>query len=66
MTANQLGLVAAPPLFGLILDITNTNYRPAWAVVGIVLLLTATRVMADRHRYPAAKDEAAGAVGLSS
>jgi predicted MFS family arabinose efflux permease len=50
MTANQLGLVAAPPLFGLIVDLAGTSYRPAWAVLGVVLLLTATRVLAGARR----------------
>lgn len=52
MTANQLGLVAAPPLFGLIVDLADTNYRPAWAALGIVLSLTALRVQAGHRRTP--------------
>lgn len=52
MTANQLGLVAAPPLFGLLLDLTDTNYRPAWAALGLVLLVAAVRVQAGRRRTP--------------
>jgi predicted MFS family arabinose efflux permease len=50
MTANQLGLVAAPPLFGLLLDITDSNYRPAWGAVGLVLLVGASRVRAGERR----------------
>ena len=50
MTANQLGLVAAPPLFGLLLDITDSNYRPAWGAVGLVLLAGASRVRAGERR----------------
>jgi sugar phosphate permease len=50
MTANQLGIAAAPPLFGLIVDLAGTDYRPAWAVVGGVLILTATRLVADLRR----------------
>jgi predicted MFS family arabinose efflux permease len=50
MTANQLGLVAAPPLFGLVLDIADADYRPAWVAVAVVLLLAAFRVMAGERR----------------
>ncbi len=50
MTANQLGLVAAPPLFGLLLDIADSNYRPAWAALGVVLLLGASRVRAGESQ----------------
>lgn len=50
MTANQLGLVAAPPLFGLLLDMADSNYRPAWGAVGLVLLAGASRVRAGEHR----------------
>jgi predicted MFS family arabinose efflux permease len=49
MTANQLGLVAAPPLFGLLLDITGSNYRPAWGAVGAVLVLGVFRVRAGER-----------------
>ena len=48
--ANQLGLVAAPPLFGLLLDIASSNYRPAWGAVGVVLLAGASRVRAGERR----------------
>ncbi len=56
MTANQLGLVAAPPLFGLLVDLADSNYRPAWAALGFALVLTASRVNAgDRHHPPGAE-----------
>jgi len=50
MTANQLGLVAAPPLFGLIVDLADTNYRPAWSALGLALLLAASRTYAGHRR----------------
>jgi predicted MFS family arabinose efflux permease len=38
MTANQLGIVAAPPLFGLVLDATS-SYPIAWTALGAALSL---------------------------
>lgn len=46
MTANQLGLIAAPPLFGLIVDLADANYRPAWLALAVVLLLATLRTLA--------------------
>ncbi len=43
MTANQLGIVAAPPIFGLLLDVTG-GYVVPWLVVGGFLLTVAVRV----------------------
>ncbi len=60
MTANQLGLAAAPPLFGLVVDLAGSDYRPAWAALGIVLLLTAARVLAGARREFAALADAGG------
>ncbi|MDH3517917.1 MAG: MFS transporter [Acidimicrobiia bacterium] len=50
MTANQLGLVAAPPLFGLIVDRAGNNYRPAWAVLSLMLAVAASRIVAGVRR----------------
>lgn len=43
MTTNQLGIVVAPPLFGLVLDLSGTYLAAWWALVA-ALLLTALRV----------------------
>ncbi|NNC90852.1 MAG: MFS transporter [Acidimicrobiia bacterium] len=50
MTANQLGLVAAPPIFGLIVDLADGNYRPAWVALSFVLLVAASRILAGVRR----------------
>ncbi|HZD04732.1 MAG TPA: MFS transporter, partial [Longimicrobiales bacterium] len=49
MTANQLGIVAAPPLFGLILDLTG-SYGPAWWAIAVLLLVAATRLVSAARR----------------
>ena len=43
MTANQLGIVLAPPLFGLLLDVSGGYFIP-WLVVAGFLLIVAVRV----------------------
>jgi predicted MFS family arabinose efflux permease len=50
MTANQLGLVAAPRIYGLIVDLADTNYRPAWAALSLVLVVAASRILAGVRR----------------
>jgi MFS family permease len=54
MTANQLAIVTAPPLFGLLVDITGGFTLP-WLAVAVALLLAAVRVRvgAARLRRPA-------------
>jgi predicted MFS family arabinose efflux permease len=39
MTANQLGIVAAPPIFGLVVDATS-SYPFAWLALSAALALT--------------------------
>jgi predicted MFS family arabinose efflux permease len=39
MTANQLGIVAAPPIFGLVVDATS-SFSIAWLALGAALCLT--------------------------
>jgi predicted MFS family arabinose efflux permease len=43
MTANQLGIVLAPPVFGLLLDLSG-GYVVPWLVVGVFLALVAIGV----------------------
>lgn len=43
MTANQLGIVAAPPLFGALLDLTG-GYTAPWLAVSALLVATAARL----------------------
>ncbi len=49
MTANQLAIVTAPPLFGLLVDVTG-GFTIPWLVVAAVLLLAAARVRAGTAR----------------
>lgn len=43
MTGNQLGIVAGPPLFGAVHDLSG-GYTAAWLALGAVLLAAAARV----------------------
>ena len=43
MTTNQLGIVIAPPLFGVLLDLSDM-YRVAWWALATALMLAALRV----------------------
>ena len=49
MTANQVGIVVAPPLFGLLVDATG-SYGPAWWVLGGVLTAVTPVVALSRRR----------------
>ncbi|MBA2273728.1 MAG: MFS transporter [Actinobacteria bacterium] len=46
MTANQLGIVAGPPVFGLVLDVTG-SYSVAWLLLVACLLLAMGMVTKD-------------------
>jgi predicted MFS family arabinose efflux permease len=47
MTANQIGIVAAPPLFGLVLDLSGSYLAPWW-LVAFALAVGTVRVTARR------------------
>ena len=49
MTINQLGIVGAPPLFGLALDLSG-SYLVAWWALAAALLLVALRVRLGLRR----------------
>lgn len=51
MTANQVGIVAAPPLFGLLFDATG-GYLLPWLAVAALLAATTVRIsVAARHGH---------------
>ncbi|MDP8959724.1 MAG: MFS transporter [Actinomycetota bacterium] len=49
MTANQLGIVGAPPLFGLVLDVSGTYLLPWW-LLALLMVVAALRVGAGLRR----------------
>ncbi len=50
MAANQIGIVVAPPLFGLAVDVTG-SYTAAWLGLAGVLVFVAARLIAAGPRF---------------
>lgn len=56
MTANQLGIVIGPPVFGVLVDLSGT-YWVAWGTVGLVMIGTGAAVQrAERRRLTSGGD----------
>jgi predicted MFS family arabinose efflux permease len=49
MTSNQLAIVAAPPIFGLLYDLSG-GYMLPWSTMAVILVTVAWRTATGRHR----------------
>jgi predicted MFS family arabinose efflux permease len=49
MTSNQLAIVAAPPIFGLLYDLSG-GYMLPWSTMAVILVAVAWRTATGRHR----------------